>query len=173
MGESVLSFVGPDDRDRRPLPAVLDDLLGPGTSLLAVHGGGYHAELLAAYVDLMRGRPAVPRVVVVPLWVRGRLRPWVEHPRFGHVEALRRLRRARPRHPALAGARLAAPADAAPTSRASTACPTPPCSGRLDGRRLRAAAQGAAASRRPERLRLLYAYHHGRAGDRRPRAGRR
>ena len=98
MGESVLNYVGPDDADHRTLARMVADGL-PGLTTLAVHGGGYHAELLTEYVRLLATKPVRPKVVVVPLWPRGRLRPWIEHPRFGHVEALRRLRTLDPSTP--------------------------------------------------------------------------
>ncbi len=87
LGESVSVFVSPHDVDQRPLPVMVADAL-PGRRTLSVQGGGYHAELLA---ELVRIAPA-PRVLVVSLWTRGRLVPWIEHPRFGHHDALRRLR---------------------------------------------------------------------------------
>jgi hypothetical protein len=99
LGESVLSFVGPRDADQRNLPRMVADRLGPSVRLEAVHGGGYHAALLTAYVELIRDRPHLPRVVVVSLWARGRLRPWIEHPRFSHADALARLRRLSPDTP--------------------------------------------------------------------------
>lgn len=98
MGESVLNFVGPDDADRRTLARMVADGL-PGLRTLAVHGGGYHAELLTEYVRLLAAGQSPPKVVVVPLWLRGRLRPWIEHPRFGHVDAMRRLRALEPSTP--------------------------------------------------------------------------
>lgn len=99
LGESVLSFVGAHDHDRRTVPAMVADALGPSVSVVAVHGGGYHADLLAAFVELLAHRRHRPRVVVAALWVRGRLRPWVVHPRFGHVDAVRRLRALDPATP--------------------------------------------------------------------------
>ena len=85
--------------DRRTLPAMVADGLSP-LSLVAVSGGGYHAELLTAYLDLLAQLPHRHRAVVLPLWVRGRLRPWIDHPRFGHHDALVRLRALDPRTPA-------------------------------------------------------------------------
>ena len=57
MGESVLNFVGPDDADTRTLARMVADGL-PGLTTLAVHGGGYHAELLTR-VRAAAGDPAV------------------------------------------------------------------------------------------------------------------
>lgn len=91
VGESALTYVGPFDSDQRNLPRMLADELGLGQRLLALHGGGYHAELLAAYLEIAASLEHRPRVVVLPLWVRGRFLPWIEHPRFGHSDALRRL----------------------------------------------------------------------------------
>ncbi|MCU1601070.1 MAG: class SAM-dependent methyltransferase [Frankiales bacterium] len=87
LGESVSVFVSPTDTDQRPLPAMVADAL-PGRRTVSVQGGGYHAGLLT---ELVRIAPA-PRVLVVSLWTRGRLKPWIEHPRFGHHDALERLR---------------------------------------------------------------------------------
>jgi hypothetical protein len=158
MGESVLTFVGPDDVDHRPLPRMVADGL-PGVTTLAVHGGGYHAELLTEYVRLLATRPSRPKVVVVPLWLRGRLTPWIEHPRFGHVDAMRRLRALEPSTP---------PWRVRGSLRRETSA---------DFERYYALPYASLLGERPigdyarplkspgmdpeERLRLLYAFHHG------------
>jgi hypothetical protein len=157
LGESVLVWVGPDDRDRRTLPMMVRDGLRPDASLVSVSGGGYHAELLAAYLEVLAGLPRRPRAVVLPLWVRGRLRPWVEHPRFGHHDALARLRRLDPTTPAWRvrgslrrggdwAAYHAVPYETllGPGTVGDYVLP-------LKGHRVSG----------DERLRLLYAYHHG------------
>ena len=158
MGESVLNFVGPDDADTRTLARMVADGL-PGLRTLAVHGGGYHAELLTEYVRLLATGPSRPKVVVVPLWVRGRLRPWIEHPRFGHVEALRRLRALEPSTPpwrVRGSLRRETSADFERYYRLPHAS--------LLGER--SIGDYARPLKRPgmdpaERLRLLYAFHHG------------
>lgn len=157
LGESVLVWVGPHDRDRRTLPVMVRDGLRPVATLVSVSGGGYHAELLAAYLDLLAGLPHRPRAVVLPLWLRGRLRPWIEHPRFGHHDALVRLRRVDPSSPAWRvrgslrrggdwSAYYAVPYETllGPGTVGDYVLP-------LKGRQVTG----------DERLRLLYAYHHG------------
>ncbi len=158
MGESVLNFVGPDDADTRTLARMVADGL-PGLTTLALHGGGYHAELLTEYVRLLATRPARPKVVVVPLWLRGRLRPWIEHPRFGHVEAMRRLRALEPSTP---------PWRVRGSLRRETSAEferyyTLPYTSLLGERSI---GDYARPLKRPgmdpvERLRVLYAFHHG------------
>lgn len=158
MGESVLNFVGPDDADPRTLARMVADGL-PWLTTLAVHGGGYHAELLTEYVRLLATGPSRPKVVVVALWLRGRLRPWIDHPRFGHVEAMRRLRALEPSTP---------PWRVRGSLRRETSADferyyTLPHASLLGDRSI---GDYARQLKRPdmdpaERLRLLYAFHHG------------
>jgi hypothetical protein len=158
MGESVLNFVGPDDADPRTLVRMVADAL-PGMTTLALHGGGYHAELLTEYVRLLATRPTRPKVVVVPLWLRGRLLPWIEHPRFGHAEAMGRLRALEPSTP---------PWRVRGSLRRETSADferyyTLPYTSLLGERPI---GDYARPLKRPgmdpdERLRLLYAFHHG------------
>jgi hypothetical protein len=157
VGESVLTFVGPHDEDQRNLPTMLADDLDLGSRLLALHGGGYHADLLATYLEIAATLPHRPRVVVVPLWVRGRFLPWIEHPRFGHVDVLRRLSAFDP----------AAPGPRGSLRRASTADfedyyrrPHPTVLGDLTVGEY-AQPLKARSLPRDEALRLLYAFHHG------------
>ena len=158
LGESVLNFVGPDDVDPRTLARMVADGL-PGLRTLAVHGGGYHAELLTEYVRLLAARQSGPKVVVVPLWLRGRLRPWVEHPRFGHAEAMRRLRALEPSTP---------PWRVRGSLRRETSADferyyTLPYSSLLGERSIGDYARPLkrAGMDPAERLRVLYAFHHG------------
>lgn len=157
VGESALTFVGPNDQDQRNLPRMLDDELGPGPTLLALHGGGYHADLLAAYLEIAARLEHRPRVVVVPLWVRGRLLPWVEHPRFGHAETLRRLAGLDPAAGGPRGSLSRAPSSAFETYYRR---PYATLAGDLTvgdyARPLKAGSLPPEAA-----LRLLYAFHHG------------
>jgi hypothetical protein len=158
FGESVLDFVGPRDTDQRRLPTMLADQLGG--SLLAVHGGGYHAELLATYLELLAQRPHRPRVVVLPLWVRGRFLPWIEHPRFGHVDALARLGALGPQTPpwrVRGSLRRATAADFAAYYR----LPHPTLLGDLTVGDYAVPLKAGTVADPQERLALLYAHHHG------------
>ncbi len=158
MGESVLNFVGPDDADTRTLARMVADGL-PGLTTLALHGGGYHAELLTEYVRLLATGTSRPKVVVVPLWLRGRLRPWIEHPRFGHVEAMRRLRELEPTTPPWR-VRGSLRRETAADFERYYALPYASLLGERSigdyARPLKGAGMDPA-----ERLRVLYAFHHG------------
>lgn len=155
LGESVLDFVGPQDHDPRRLPVMLQDLLGPDVSLLAVHGGGYHADLLASYLELLAHRDYRPKVLVVALWARGRFAPWIAHPRFGHHDALARLAALDPATPAWR-VRGSLRRGSAADFEAFYRLPHPTLAGDLlVGDYARPLKAGAGD------LRLLYAYHHG------------
>lgn len=157
VGESVLTFVGPHDKDQRTLPTMLADELGLGPKLLALHGGGYHADLLAAYLEVAATLSHRPKVLVLPLWVRGRFLPWIEHPRFGHVDVLRRLAELRPSDSGPRGSlRRASPAE----FEAYYDRPHVTLAGDLTvgdyARPLKARSLPS-----EQALRLLYAFHHG------------
>jgi hypothetical protein len=97
IGDSTVSFTAPGDVDKRRLSVMVDDPL-PHNSLFAIFGGSYHADLIADYVNLIALTPARP-VVIVPLWVRGRYVPWIEHPAFGHKPAMDYIRAITPNTP--------------------------------------------------------------------------
>lgn len=157
LGESVLVWVGPHDTDRRTLPAMVADGLKPEWTLTAVSGGGYHAELLAAYLDLLARLPHRPRALVLPLWIRGRLQPWVHHPRFGHHDALQRLRHI---DPATAAWRVRGSLKRGGNWGAYYQVPYETLLGPgTVGDYARPLKDGSVTG--DERLRLLYAYHHG------------
>lgn len=91
LGDSTTSFVAPEDRDRRPLHAMIADELAPDASIHSTFGGSYHADLLADLAGLLPECPSRP-IVIVPLWIRGRYLPWIEHPVYGHQQAMAFLR---------------------------------------------------------------------------------
>jgi len=157
LGESVLVWVGPHDKDRRTLPAMVADGLKPEWSLTAVSGGGYHADLLTAYLELLARLPHRPRAVVLPLWTRGRLQPWIDHPRFGHHDALQRLRHL---DPATASWRVRGSLKRGGNWGAYYQVPYETLLGPgTVGDYARPLKDGSVTG--DERLRLLYAYHHG------------
>ena len=86
LGDSTVSWVAPDDLDRRKVDAMLREALSaraPGLRMHATHGGSYNPRLYSALLRMVHvadGRPCI----VVPLCVRVRTIPWMEHPAFGH-----------------------------------------------------------------------------------------
>ncbi|HSY16198.1 MAG TPA: hypothetical protein VK816_09440 [Jatrophihabitantaceae bacterium] len=99
LGDSAVSFVSPDDHDRRRLYRMVADSLGTEITLHPLHGGSYHPSLFAEYVRLIEAADRRP-LVVLPLCVRVRTLPWIEHPVFGHKQATEYLRTVRPTTPA-------------------------------------------------------------------------
>ncbi len=98
LGDSAVSFVGPQDADRRRLSTMVADSLGSGVSVHVVHGPSFNADIYDAYLGLLNGMP-LPSVVVVPLCVRVRFSPWIEHPVHGHKRAIQRIRDLDPTRP--------------------------------------------------------------------------
>jgi hypothetical protein len=161
FGDSSSSFIAPADADRRRLPDMIADGLGPQVSMYAAHRGGFHPEVFYELVRLV-GSPAKPPVVVIPICVRLRQLPWVEHPMYGYQAPLRRLRAMEP---------------STPTRRIHAAIPHPT---KEDFARVASYSYPTVAGdltigeyveplkhpaehglSRDERIRLLYAYHHG------------
>jgi hypothetical protein len=95
LGDSALSFVGPQDSDRRRLDAMVADLLGPHTSLKGVDGASYHPDLFDAYLGLLEATPHRP-IILLPLCVRVRTPQLMEHPIYGHKKAVQFLRQVDP-----------------------------------------------------------------------------
>jgi len=95
MGDSATSFVAGHDTDRRPLFEMIADEISPEVRLTTVHGGSYTPPLYDAFLRLLD--PAhMPRVIILPLCARVRTTPWVEHPTYGHKNAIEFLRHVDP-----------------------------------------------------------------------------
>lgn len=86
FGDSMTSFTAPYDDDRRPFHRMLKDAFDPSLSFHAVHGGSFNPLLVNEYVRLLGSGRARP-LVVVPLTVRVRTLPWMEHPAYSHRRA--------------------------------------------------------------------------------------
>lgn len=87
LGNSTVEWIDATaDIDRRPLHVMLAEEMAEPKHYLALYGGSYDAELHDAYLQFAL-RVAEPKVVIVPLWYRGRFRPWREHPTFSRDEA--------------------------------------------------------------------------------------
>lgn len=88
VGDSTASFTAPGDVDKRSLAQMVDQALAAGSATsFSINGGSYHAELIANYLRLLETVVARP-VLIVPLWIRGRYLPWIEHPVWGHQQAM-------------------------------------------------------------------------------------
>ncbi|MCA1648557.1 MAG: hypothetical protein LC797_24880 [Chloroflexi bacterium] len=98
VGDSTAAWIAPTDTDRRRLCVMVTDLLTSPTNLHAVYGGSYHADLIESFVSLV-GQSRVRPTLVVPLWIRGRYVPWIEHPIFGHRRAMDEIRSIGPGDP--------------------------------------------------------------------------
>lgn len=98
VGDSMLGFVAPYDADQRRLDAMVSDQLGADTSMHVVFGASFNADIIDAYLGLAKAQTHRP-IVIVPVWVRGRLTPFVEHPVHGHKRAMRRMRQVNPTGP--------------------------------------------------------------------------
>lgn len=91
LGDSTTFFVSPDDTDKRRLSKMIEDGLGERVSVLCLFGGSWHPALFAELVRLVADTGARP-VIVVPLCARVRTVPWAEHPVFGHRQLVDYLR---------------------------------------------------------------------------------
>lgn len=86
LGNSTTEWIDPKDTDRRPLFRMIADELVNPAGYLCGYGGSYDFELHDAYLRFAL-RVGAPKVVLVPLWYRGRFRPWREHPVFSRDRA--------------------------------------------------------------------------------------
>lgn len=161
LGDSAVSFVSAADDDRRRLYRMVADSLGTDITLHPLHGGSFHPALFAEYARLIAAAKRRP-LVVLPLCVRVRTLPWIEHPVFGHKAATEFLRTVGPSTPAWrvrAGFTRPTEADFAKFY----PLPHPTWAGQLTVgdyvRTLKNAAETGLND--DDRVKLLYAYHHG------------
>ncbi len=87
FGDSLTSFVAPNDQDSRPLHRMIRDSLDPATSMHITHGGSYAAPLYSGLLRLIEASPSRP-VVILPLCIRVRTVPWMDHPVHGRKNAI-------------------------------------------------------------------------------------
>jgi hypothetical protein len=98
FGASESLFVSPSDTDRRPLPKIIADDLGPDVSVYSVAGPGYHPRMMQQYIRLFASVPKRPVVVIGVAWRLG-LTPWALHPVYSYPRPLQRLSRISPSRP--------------------------------------------------------------------------
>jgi hypothetical protein len=91
LGDSALTHVAPGDTDRRRLKSMVDQGLGAGVSVHVVDGASFQADIYDAYLNLLYATEARP-LVIVPLCIRVRFSPWLEHPVHGLKRPTARIR---------------------------------------------------------------------------------
>jgi len=158
LGDSTTVFVGGADVDRRSLGEMIRGELAGRADLHVIGGGGYHTGLHAAYLHLLGAASPKP-LVLHSLWIRGRYPPWIEHPVYGHRRAIALINGLDPSTP-LWRIRASLPAPEPDEFEAFYRIPHRTLLGDLTvGDYVRPLKNGALAP--DERLRLMYAYHHG------------
>jgi hypothetical protein len=161
FGDSCWVTVGRHEEDRRPLPEVLQAELRPDLVLHAAVGGGYHPVLQQAFVHLVDRSPARP-VIVLPMLQRMRT-AWRLHPMYRFTEQAAILEQVDATMP-VRSVRTVGHRPTAAEFAAFDATPMSTWAGDLTvgehRNPLRSRGSGLTDA---ERLRLLYAYHHGEA----------
>ncbi|HEY3841910.1 MAG TPA: hypothetical protein VGL48_01555 [Acidimicrobiales bacterium] len=160
LGDSMLSFVSPTDVDRRRLDTMVADGLGAEKSMHVVDGASFHVDIFEAYLRLLYGTSHRP-LVIVPLWIRGRTAPFIEHPVHGHKKAIEKIRQVDPSRGAWR-VRGMWPRPTPEKFEAFYEVPFPTVLGDLKvGDYVRPIAEFKRSGNEAERLKTLYAYHHG------------
>lgn len=158
FGDSTTSFVATYDTDRRPLHRMMRDLLGEGTRIQAVHGGSYNPALYTGFLRFIASSDARP-LVILPHCIRVRTVPWMEHPIHGRKKAIEFLAQLDPAVP-LRKIRKGFPPPAPEEWDMFHKISYPTWAGDWTigeyVERLRGAPEDD-----EERVKLLYAYHHG------------
>ena len=158
LGESLANAVGLDDKDPRRLSQMVADELEGTATVFTVADGGYSPELFEAYLRLVEGTPARPLV----LHTMGPriLHPLIAHPTYGKLQALPVIRSLDP-----GGStwrmRASLPRATSEDFERYYALPHPTIMGDdlKVGDYVKPLKNGALEPK--ERLRILYAYHHG------------
>lgn len=92
LGDSMLTWSHPDDRDKRLFPEMVRGAF-PERDVVAVHGPGYHMGVYERILRLIIERGHRPKLVIVPLTYRQAAQMWVHHPRNGYPYAMDHLDR--------------------------------------------------------------------------------
>ncbi len=94
LGDSSSTFFSPDDSDKRRLPQMLAEQLGPGTRMSLIAGPGYNPELYAEFIRILATLEQRPRVVVLSMAVRTASAQHVRrHPEYGYRRSIETLRK--------------------------------------------------------------------------------
>jgi hypothetical protein len=158
LGDSESSFVALYDVDGRQLFRMISDLLGETVRMHTVHGGSYNVPLYSGFLRLVQASESRP-LVILPLSIRFRTVPWIEHPVHGRKRAVQFLSELDPNAP-LWRIRKGFPPPTPAEWDAFHRLPHPTWAGdwtigdyveRLKN----------AAVRDDDWVKLLYAYHHG------------
>lgn len=158
LGDSMVSFVAAYDTDKRPLHRMLKDAFDPGAQFVAVHGGSYNPPIYDQYLRLLEGTQSRP-IIILPLTVRVRTLPWIEHPLYGHKRAVDFLTSVDAQGP-LRKVRLGLTAPTADEFKRFRALKFPTWMGDLSIGDYILRAKDASLSK-DDVAKILYAYHHG------------
>jgi hypothetical protein len=90
FGDSNWVYCAPYDDDLRPLGTMIADALAPDAHVHVTAGAGYYPTLISAYARLIKQSGARP-VVVVPLCARLTTVAWSTHPNYSYLEAIARI----------------------------------------------------------------------------------
>ena len=160
FGDSVLSFVGDHDTDRRRLSAMVSDGFGSDVSVRVVDGPSFNSDIYDAYLKLLVAAPRRP-LVLIPLCVRVHSICLRDHPVHGHKRAIHALRELDPSKSAWR-VRGSWPKPTQSDFEAFHREHYPTLLGDLTvGDYLSSIAQAKRSGDEPERLKMLYAYLHG------------
>lgn len=158
FGDSTTSFVASYDEDRRPLHRMIRDMLGDDVTMHTIHGGSFSPPLFSTFTRLIEASGSRP-VVIMPLCIRVRTTPWMEHPIHGRKNAIEFLSTVDPHAPLRRirkGFRPPTPAEWS----AFESLPHPSWAGDWTiGEYLSQLRQSSPTD--DEWVKLLYAYHHG------------
>jgi hypothetical protein len=81
LGDSSSVWIGPDDSDRRTVPDMVTDLLGPRTRVIVARGPGYCAGIYGAFLRHLAAC-SPPQAIVMMSAVRVSMTPWRLHPHY-------------------------------------------------------------------------------------------
>ncbi len=93
LSDSTNAWIDGHDEDRRPISAMLDELLADA-SVASVERGAYHAQVYEAFVDLIISRNLQPRAVIVPINLRSFSPEWDPRPEYQFENSKHHIRHA-------------------------------------------------------------------------------
>ena len=160
FGDSNWIYAAPYDDDLRPLGTMIADALAP-VRVQVVAGAGYYSTLISAYLRLIAQSPVRP-VVVVPICARLATVAWSTHPNYTYREAIARIESFEPSTP-LGKMRMKAvpPTDEQFRDYGNQVITTWAGTGPISQFRDPLRDPAGHGLTEHERLKLLYAFHHG------------
>jgi hypothetical protein len=87
LGDSSSVWIGPDDSDKRTVPDMVADLLGPRTPMIVARGPGYCAGIYGAFLRHLAAC-SPPQGIVMMSAVRVSMTPWRLHPHYSAARSV-------------------------------------------------------------------------------------